>query len=308
MTKRFKSAGIAPILILFVFLMTVVVRVFDLTSGKTADEIFARTVVSQIVIFALPALFYCKTRSDSYFTNIPISTMQVSRVIFIFYALAVLVSGSMLIQYGVYAIGGSAYSVSTTGQEISAISRQSGFGYVFLALGLLPAICEEFVFRGILLYEYSQYGKFCAITFSSLAFAMLHFSLSGFLSYFFCGLVLGFSFYVTQNLLVNILLHLASNIFSIYVMPLVSQMILGAGNVFFMLFLIGAFFIFSLAMFFREASIVYWEYAVGDAKMKISNHDTKKGRTNGIYAISEVFLSPVFLICALLFIIMSLTL
>lgn len=308
MTKRFKSSGIAPILILFVFLMTVVVRVFDLTSGKTADEVFSRTIVAQIVIFVLPALFYCRTRSDSYLTNIPVSTMQMSRVIFIFYALAVLVSGSMLIQYAVYAIGGNSYSVSTTGQEISAISEQSGFGYVFLALGLLPAICEEFVFRGILLYEYSQYGKFCALTLSSLAFAMLHFSLSGFLSYFFCGLVLGFSFYVTQNLLVNILLHLASNLFSVYAMPLISQMILGTGNVFFVLFLIGAFFIFSLAMFFREASIVYWEYALGDASMRKFPSDAKKVRTNGIYAITEVFLSPVFLICALLFIIMSLTL
>ncbi len=307
MTKKFKSSGIAPILVLFVFVMTILVRVFDLTSGKTIDEIFAKTIVAQIVIFALPALFYCRTREDNYFSNIPVSAMIPSRTLFLLYTLVVLVIGSMLIQFAVYAIGGSEYSVSTTGQELSAISEQSGFMYVFLALGLVPAICEEFVFRGILLYEYSPYGKFCAITLSSLAFAMLHFNISGFLSYFFCGVVLGLSFYVTQNLFITILLHLVSNLFSIYAVPLVSQMILGSGSMTLSLFLLVVVFLIALTLSLREAAIVYWEYAVGDATMK-KNPKENKGRTRGIYAITEVFLSPVFLVCVVLFMIMALVL
>lgn len=307
MAKRFKSSGVAPILILFVFVMTILTRVFNLTSGQTADEIFAKTIVAQLVIFALPALFYCRTRDDNYFSNIPVNAMIPSRTLFLLYTLVVLVLGSMIIQFAVSAIGGSQYGVSTTGQELSQISEQSGFVYVFLALGLVPAICEEFVFRGILLHEYRAYGKFCAITISSLAFAMLHFSISGFLSYFFCGIVLGISFYVTQNLFITILLHLVSNLFSIYAVPLVSQMILGSGSMTLSLFVIVVVFLLALTLSLREASIVYWEYAVGDATMK-KDPKEKKGRTRGIYAVSEVFLSPVFIVCVLLFMIMSLAL
>lgn len=307
MAKRFKSSGVAPILILFVFIMTIVVRVFNLTSGETSVEIFAKTIVSQIVIFALPGLFYCRTREDNYFSNIPVSAMIPSRTLFLLYTLVVLVLGSMLIQFAVYAIGGSAYSVSTTGQELFEISEQSGPIYVFLALGLVPAVCEEFVFRGILLYEYSPYGKFCAIMISSLAFAMLHFNISGFLSYFFCGVVLGISFYVTQNLFITILLHLISNIFSIYAVPLVSQMILGSGSMALVVFLLITVFLLALIFALREAAIVYWEYAVGDATMK-KDYRPQKGRSRGIYVITEVFLSPVFLLCVLLFMVMSLAL
>ncbi|MBQ1225960.1 MAG: CPBP family intramembrane metalloprotease [Clostridia bacterium] len=304
MAKRFKSSGIAPLLILFVFIMTLATRLFNLTSGSSVDEIFMKTIVAQIVIFALPALFYIRTRDDKYFSNINVSAMIPSKTLFLIYTLGVLVIGSMLIQFVVYALGGQEYAVSTTGQELSAISETSGFSYVFLALCLVPAICEEFVFRGILLYEYSGYGKFCAITLSSLAFAMLHFDTNGFLSYFFCGIVLGSAYYITQNLFITILLHLANNLFSIYAIPLVSQMILGSGSMLFSLFILISLFLLTLTLALREASIIYWEYSVGDALMK-KNEKEQKGRTRGIYAITEVFLSPVFLICALLFTVMS---
>lgn len=307
MASKFKSSGVAPILILFVFIMTIVVRVFDLTAGQSASEIFAKTIVSQIVIFALPGLFYCRTRSDNYFKNIPISAMIPSRTLFLIYTLVVLVIGSMLIQFVVFAIGGREYGVSTTGQELFEISEQSSFVYVLLALGVVPAVCEEFVFRGILLHEYAPYGKFCAITLSSLSFAMLHFSISGFLSYFFCGVVLGVAYYVTQNLFITILLHFISNMFSIYAVPLASQMILGSGSMALSLFLLISIFLLALTFSLREASIVYWEYAVGDAVMK-KPAVRQKGRSKGIYLITEVFLSPVFLICVLLFMIMALTL
>jgi len=307
LASKYRSSGVAPILILFVFIMTIVVRVFDLTSGPSASEIFARTIVSQIVIFALPGLFYCRTRSDNYFSNIPISAMIPSRTLFLIYTLIVLVLGSMLIQFVVFAIGGSEYSVSTTGQELFEISEQSSFVYIFLALGVVPAVCEEFVFRGILLHEYAPYGKFCAITVSSLAFAMLHFSVSGFLSYFFCGMVLGISYYVTQNLFITILLHLISNMFSIYAVPLVSQMILGSGSMSLSIFIVVSIFLLALTFSLREAAIVYWEYAVGDAVMK-KPATRQKGRRKGIYLITEVFLSPMFIVCVLLFIIMAVTL
>lgn len=304
MAKKFKSSGIAPILVLFVFIMTLVIRLFNLTSGKSVDEIFMKTIVAQIVIFALPALFYIRTRDDKYFSNINVSAMIPSKTLFLIYTLGVLVIGSMLIQFIIYAVGGEEYAVSTTGQELSAIGETSGFSYVFLALCLVPAICEEFVFRGILLYEYSGYGKFCAISLSSLAFAMLHFDINGFLSYFFCGIVLGAAYYITQNLFITILLHLANNLFSIYAIPLVSQMILGSGSLLFSLFILVSLFLLTLTLSLREASIIYWEYSVGDALMK-KNEKEQKGRTRGIYAITEVFLSPVFLICALLFTVMS---
>jgi len=304
LAKKFKSSGIAPLLILFVFIMTLTVRLFNLTSGKSVDEIFMKTIVAQVVIFALPALFYIRTRGDKYFSNINASAMIPSKTLFCIYTLGVLVIGSMLIQFIVYAIGGAEYSVSTTGQELSAISEKSGFSYVFLALCLIPAICEEFVFRGILLYEYSGYGKFCAITLSSLAFAMLHFDINGFLSYFFCGIVLGSAYYITQNLFITMILHLANNLFSIYAITLVSQMIMGSGSTVLSLFILISLFLLTLILSLREASIIYWEYAVGDAVMK-KNDKAQKGRTHGIYAITEVFLSPVFLVCALLFTVMS---
>ena len=89
MAKRFKSSGIAPLLILFVFIMTLATRLFNLTSGSSVDEIFMKTIVAQIVIFALPALFYIRTRDDKYFSNINVSAMIPSKTLFLIYTLAI---------------------------------------------------------------------------------------------------------------------------------------------------------------------------------------------------------------------------
>ena len=72
----------------------------------------------------------------------------------------------------------------------------------------------------------------------------------------------------------------------------------------FSLFILVSLFLLTLTLSLREASIIYWEYSVGDAVMK-KNEKAQKGRTRGIYAITEVFLSPVFLVCTMLFMVMA---
>lgn len=82
-----------------------------------------------------------------------------------------------------------------------------------LLIALVPAICEELLFRGVLMkfvYTFSQ-KWWLAIGASALVFAGFHASISEFLPIFLAGIVLGLVYYYTSSLLMNILLHFLFN-------------------------------------------------------------------------------------------------
>ncbi len=82
-----------------------------------------------------------------------------------------------------------------------------------LILAFLPAILEEFLFRGIILkVALSQYKKpFYALLFQALVFAILHLSLYELPGILLMGFLFGFIAYRQQNLWYNALTHFTFN-------------------------------------------------------------------------------------------------
>ena len=102
--------------------------------------------------------------------------------------------------------------------------------YVILAYAVLPALCEEPVYRAVLCAEYESAGVGVAVTVSSLFFAMLHFSLPLFPHYFVLGLILALVMYATRSTLAAILLHLLYNLFCLFGQPYLSAFYVNAGS------------------------------------------------------------------------------
>jgi membrane protease YdiL (CAAX protease family) len=80
-------------------------------------------------------------------------------------------------------------------------------------VALVPAICEEVFFRGILL-QYTRYifdKEWVAIIISSLVFSGFHGQFYGFLPRFALGIVLGFVFLKTASIYPPLILHFINN-------------------------------------------------------------------------------------------------
>ena len=80
----------------------------------------------------------------------------------------------------------------------------------------LPAFCEEFLHRGIVLQGTKHMGFKKAIVISSLLFGLLHFSIQKVFYAFVIGLVLGLVSVVAKNIWVGIIIHFVNNAFSVY--------------------------------------------------------------------------------------------
>ncbi|MFN0201700.1 MAG: type II CAAX prenyl endopeptidase Rce1 family protein [Bacteroidia bacterium] len=90
-------------------------------------------------------------------------------------------------------------------------------------LALLPAICEELLFRGFLQQLFCQKMKpIWAIIWSSFIFSAIHFQFLGFLPRFLLGMMLGYLFYRSKHLITSIVAHFAFNSVTIVAMYVVA--------------------------------------------------------------------------------------
>ena len=109
-----------------------------------------------------------------------------------------------------------------------------------VAIALLTAIGEEFVFRGIfqrLLIKMTR-NVHVAVFFGAVLFSIMHFSYYGFLPRLFMGLILGYIYLSTANIWYCILFHFLNNAFAITFAWLMSKGydlsffdVLGSGDV-----------------------------------------------------------------------------
>jgi sodium transport system permease protein len=82
---------------------------------------------------------------------------------------------------------------------------------MWLVLALTPAVCEETLFRGLILSGLRRWGPWPAIGVTALLFGVAHASIYRLLPTFALGLILGFVVWRTGSLLCSILVHALNN-------------------------------------------------------------------------------------------------
>ncbi|HNZ42070.1 MAG TPA: CPBP family intramembrane metalloprotease [Bacteroidales bacterium] len=83
----------------------------------------------------------------------------------------------------------------------------------FLVIAILPALGEEFFFRGVLQRLFSEWFKnaHAGIIITALLFSTFHFQFFGFLPRFLLGMFLGYLFYWSGTLWLPIIVHFLNN-------------------------------------------------------------------------------------------------
>lgn len=105
---------------------------------------------------------------------------------------------------------------------LGSSSGTLSFIFSVFVMAILPAIAEEFLFRGVIQKFLKQWTKkpHIAIAITSFIFAIIHGNPEQVLGIFILGMVLGYLMYFTSNLLFPILLHFTNNFLSLFAMNL----------------------------------------------------------------------------------------
>jgi membrane protease YdiL (CAAX protease family) len=167
----------APALVLAISVFMIFVQFANLDTDNEA-VIYGVMLILQLVVFAVPTGFFCYLRGKSYIFTLDIYAPRKHslRVILLGSLLVILASGVLKFGLFHFAYDYSAYSLYGSSITLSAGSFGGALLMIF-SLAVLPALAEEFIFRGIVLKEYKPCGSFFSILISALLFTFVHFDL-----------------------------------------------------------------------------------------------------------------------------------
>ena len=270
----------------------------NLTDAPSAQEILLRIIVLQIIVFVLPSMASAGIIGLKYVRSTALRPFAPSRAALIATLLVVMVTGSFLISLGGSLIFGEEQSSATT-EIYSAISSEGGSFLTVLAVCIVPAICEELAFRGVLLAALRPCRAFTACLVSSLLFAVVHLDLPAFAANFFCGMVLSWLVIVTRSLMASMVLHAAYNVTVLFGLPYVWRVTLEPMGTLFSVFLLAGLFILCVGASLGEAQAIYAEYSVEEPPS--SDLDQKVTLSAGRGILNAV-MSPGVWLCMIIFV------
>ena len=259
--KQKKSIVLTPtVVVLCTYVLLLLSKIADVTLINRENEYYS-VVILQLMIFLLPAAIWCKFNGEGYIKGLRLRLPRVNSLLLIFSASLLMISGALMLSSLLGGLDSLSKNFSLYDTFISKTdgSLPSNL-YLLVAYAIIPAICEEFVFRGILCYEYENGGVFRAVIFSSLFFAMLHFNPVNILVYLFSGAILALVLYGSRSLIGAMLAHLLYNLFGLFGQPYMNLLYRSTGSTNFFLFLVVLCFLASAAIFCREASRLYKKY------------------------------------------------
>jgi membrane protease YdiL (CAAX protease family) len=203
----------------------------NLLKPENATALRWSQCISTLFLFFLPPVFYAWTCHKKAFMHLGfthyLDTNKVLIVLLIMLACLPVVgalqeltemlpwSKAMLAQFKAAEDG---YN-----KEVAVIARMNNFSdYIIsvMVIAFLPALFEETLFRGALQNLLSRWSKMpiMSIIITAIIFSAVHGSYLGFLSRFALGFVLGWIYYRTGNIWLNIIAHFFNNAFAITVL------------------------------------------------------------------------------------------
>ena len=248
------------VLVLATYILLLLSKIIDVTLINRDNE-YLSVVVLQMMIFLIPAALWCRFSGERYIRSLRVAPIKADSVALIISAAAVMISGGVLISM----LFGGLESLSQNFSLYNTfISKDDGTTpsrlYLVLAYAVLPALCEEFVYRGILCHEYEKGGVMRAVLISSLFFSLLHFNLQNFPVYFFAGVILALTLYATRSVFGAIIAHFLYNLFGLFGQPYINTFYNITSSTKLFIFIIVMLFLVSGIVFCAEASRLYKRY------------------------------------------------
>ena len=186
--------------------------------GSSADLVL--TLVTQVgLMFVLPLFLFSKlnktkpraTLEDFSFKKANYKTVLISIAI----GLIVFILNIAVSTFFSYILSLLGYHASTS----SGTAVAPTWGNFFLSLltvAILPAICEEFTHRGLLLSGYKKLGFKKAVILSALMFGLIHLNVNQFFYATVIGLVLAVVTLYSRSIVPAIIIHFMNNGINVY--------------------------------------------------------------------------------------------
>lgn len=199
--------------------------------ADTTDAQLLQTMILEIVIIGLPAFLFLYFGSDDRKAAFKLKPLPFLDILLVGgmaatgYGFIIFVN---LVWYAILSLIGE-----PAGQEVPVITTGSEFLLAVVALGIVPAFCEEMFFRGLMLNAYERRLKWApAVVMVGVLFALYHILLMTIPSIIILGVMITFVVYRTRSIWAGVLYHFVHNFLSVciaYIQPKLMEYMDGSG-------------------------------------------------------------------------------
>lgn len=278
--------------LLAVFVLLFLARLFGNLIGDAAQSLWLK-FLAVLGVFLLPTVVFLLLRGPGYGRVLRLRLPRAGQTPLLISAFFALLSGCLL--FSILCGGIESLGNSTTSYEISPAADPLHGIILTVVLAILPALFEEFFFRGIVVAEYERRGAIRAVLLSALLFALCHFDLRNLPVYLFSGILFALVLFATDSLLATIILHICYNMVSLFGQRYLNALYSITGSIELFLFLLILILMLSLLLFFRTGARLYRQ------RHESGQRDPRRDvpRNVQFYTILDALADPPVILCIL---------
>lgn len=216
----FFSATFTYLVVMFLFVCVRIAAYFDMFGALGEYANLAYSVLIQIgLIFGVSFLLYktlTKKKAKQIFKDFNFHKLSLKGILIsIGLGICILFINIAINSVYVWILSWVGYTPSS-GTPITSYAL-STFLIAIFASAVLPAFCEEFANRGMLLFGFKKLGYKKAIILSGLLFGLMHLNIAQFGYAFVIGMFLGFLCIATGSIIPGMIIHFMNNALNEYI-------------------------------------------------------------------------------------------
>ena len=174
-----------------------------------AKNLYTVVIINQVLIGSFPVL-YCVINRIDIREAFRIRKLEPAPALVIVLTAVPLYLGALMFNTIVMYVLQTVAEVP--GQNLPALETPLDLTVGILIIAVMPGICEELMFRGLLLTAYEKRGSYRAVVFVSILFGLFHFDITNLAGPVFLGLVFGYYVVRTGSIFAGILAHFLNNL------------------------------------------------------------------------------------------------
>ncbi len=291
---KIKNVHGAPLLLLIISVLLIIAGFVKMPFLSSEGNVYLASAVLQVLILAIPPAIYARARGRKFFSHMRLKLFKAVDIPLMIFALGLMIFGGATICFYIYRVAPEFFSKSASAMLADGTHDTGTAVYAVISVAILPAITEEFLFRGIVVTEYERNGVALAVILSSLTFALIHFDLVRIPVYFFNGVILALVLYATRSLFASMIVHAANNVLAMFLEVYVYRAAArqGGGIVLFT-FICTALTLLFAFLFLNSCSKAYSDLAWKNVP---SDHAKRKKKPENSSYVKEALTSPFFII------------
>ncbi len=179
------------------------------------------TIFTQVgILLVFPLMFFSKLNNSNY--KITIKKYNFRKINFKSVIISILI-GLIVFILNIFISSFFSFILTLLGYSYGTgvgVVTQATWGNFFLSLFLvafLPAVCEEFTHRGLLLYGYKKLGIKKAVILSGLLFGLLHLNIGQFFYATIIGIILAIITFYSRSIFPAMIIHFINNGLNVYI-------------------------------------------------------------------------------------------